>query len=347
MDDVKISREPASSSGKPHTVQSVAEFVSARVVGDSDVEVSRLASIAQAQPGDLVFVQSEKHLAEALASKASAVITREFAANSASNKPLLIASQPRLAFAAAAALLHPPTAYAPSIHPTAVVHPSARIASTASIDAYAVIEANAVVGERTYISAGCYVGGGVIIGEDCEIFPRVVMYPGTTVGKRVIVHAGAVLGSDGFGFVRDEVNGRYVKFPQIGQLIIGDDVEIGANCTIDRGALEKTIIGSGTKLDNLVHVGHNTIIGENIVIAAQTGISGSVTIESGSVIGGQVGIGDHAIVESGVILGSGSGVLSHKTVRGKGVVFWGRPARPLKEYLKSLAVLARLGKKSD
>ncbi len=190
-------------------------------------------------------------------------------------------------------------------------------------------------------------GAGVVIGEDCETYPRVVMYPGTTVGKRVIVHAGAVLGSDGFGFVRDEVNGRYVKFPQIGELIIGDDVEIGANCTIDRGALEKTIIGSGTKLDNLVHVGHNTIIGENIVIAAQTGISGSVTIESGSVIGGQVGIGDHATVESGVILGSGSGVLSHKTVRGKGVVFWGRPARPLKEYLKSLAVLARLGKKSD
>jgi UDP-3-O-[3-hydroxymyristoyl] glucosamine N-acyltransferase len=292
-----------------------------------------------------VFVQSPQYLAEALASQASAVIAGEFAAFSSPSKPLLIASQPRLAFASAASLLHAAPTYPPGIHPDAIVHPSATVAPTASVDAHAVIEARAIVGDRSYISVGCYVGPGVTIGDDCEIYPRVVIYPGTTLGKRVIVHAGAVLGSDGFGFVRDEVHGRYIKFPQIGQLEIGDYVEIGANCTIDRGALDKTVIASGTKLDNLVHIGHNTHVGKNIVIAAQTGLSGSITIEDDVVIGGQVGIGDHATVESGVILGSGSGVLSHKTVRGKGVIFWGRPARPLKEYLKSLAVLARLAKK--
>ncbi len=331
----------------PHTVQSVAEFVSARVVGDGSVEVKRLASIAQAQPGDLVFVESPKHLPVALVSQASAVIAGEFAVSQVSGKPLLIARQPRLAFASAATLLHPPATYEPAIHPTAIVDPSAKVAATASVDAHAVIEANSVIGERSHISAGCYVGAGVVIGEDCDIYPRVVIYPGTTLGKKVIVHAGAVLGSDGFGFVRDEVYGRYIKFPQIGELLIGDYVEIGANCTIDRGALEKTVIGPGTKLDNLVHIGHNTQVGANIVIAAQTGISGSVEIGDGAVVGGQVGIGDHAKIEGGVILGSGSGVLPHKKVHGKGVVFWGRPARPLSEYLKSLAVLARLAKKAD
>ncbi len=190
--------------------------------------------------------------------------------------------------------------------------------------------------EQAYTSAT-----GRVIGDDCDLYPRVVIYPGTTLGRRVVVHAGAVLGSDGFGFVRDEVHGRYQKFPQIGELVIGDYVEIGANCTIDRGALEKTVIGPGTKLDNLVHIGHNTSVGANVVIAAQTGVSGSTKIGDDAVVGGQVGLGDHATIEPGVILGSGSGVLSHKTVRGKGVVFWGRPARPLREYLRGLAVLAR------
>ena len=163
-------------------------------------------------------------------------------------------------------------------------------------------------------------------------------------GNNVIIHAGAVLGADGFGYVRDPESGRYEKFPQLGALIIEDDVEIGANATIDRGALGRTIIRRGVKIDNMVHIGHNVSIGENVVIAAQTGISGSTTIEKDVVIGGQVGIGDHATVEAGAILGSGSGVLSKKIVRGKGTIFWGRPARPLKQYLRELAVVARLAK---
>jgi UDP-3-O-[3-hydroxymyristoyl] glucosamine N-acyltransferase len=153
-----------------------------------------------------------------------------------------------------------------------------------------------------------------------------------------------VLGSEGFGYVRDQVTGRYEQFPQLGRLEIGDEVEIGANCTVDRGALDATVIERGVKLDNMVHIGHNVHLGENVVIAAQTGISGSSSIAKDVVIGGQVGIGDHAIVEEGAILGGQSGVLSKKIIRGKGMLFWGTPARPLKEYLRELAVLARLAK---
>ncbi len=331
----------------PQTLQALAEFTATRLLGNGKLEITGIASIGAAEPGDLIFVQDEKHLEEALSSAASAVIAGDFAASSAGRKPLLIAAHPRLAFARAAALLRPPRTYTPGIHETAVIHGSAQIALNASIDAYVVIDANAVIGQGTHIAAGCYIGEGVVIGDDCDIYPRVVIYPGTTLGRHVIVHAGTVLGSDGFGFVRDEVHGGYQKFPQIGELVIGEHVEIGANCTIDRGALDKTLIGPGTKLDNLVHIGHNTTVGANVVIAAQTGVSGSVKIGDDAVVGGQVGLGDHATIEPGVILGSGSGVLSHKTVRGKGVTFWGRPARPLAEYLKGLAVLSRLTRKGD
>lgn len=329
----------------PQSLQAVAEFIAARLIGDGSIEVSGVASTQSAGPGHLVFAQSEKDFAEALASHATAIIAGNFAANTPASKPLLITPHPRLAFATAASFLHAAPEYPPAIHPTAIIHPSARISPTASIDAYTCIEANAVVGDRTYISTGCYIGAGVVIGDDCEIYPRVVIYAGTTLGRRVIVHAGAVLGSDGFGFVKDEKYGRYVKFPQIGQLVIGDYVEIGANCTIDRGALDRTVIGPGTKLDNMVHIGHNATVGSNVVIAAQTGVSGSSSIGEDCIVGGQVGIADHVTIEPGAILGAQSGIPSNKTIRGRGVVFWGTPARPIKEYLKELAVLARLAKK--
>jgi len=168
---------------------------------------------------------------------------------------------------------------------------------------------------------------------------------GCKFGARVIVHAGAVLGSDGFGYVRDRKTGHYEKFPQVGCLVIEDDVEIGANSTIDRGALDETRICHGAKIDNLVHIGHNCHIGEDVVIAAQTGLSGSIVIEKGVILGGQVGIGEHARIEEGVMLGGQGGVLPNKVLRGKGVAFWGTPAQPLREYLKQLATLARLAKK--
>jgi UDP-3-O-[3-hydroxymyristoyl] glucosamine N-acyltransferase len=213
------------------------------------------------------------------------------------------------------------------------------------VEAYGVVGADAEIGERTRIGAGCAIGRGATIGRECEIYPRVTIYAGTTLGDRVIVHAGAVLGSDGFGYVRDTKSGRYEKFPQVGKLVIEDDVEIGANTTIDRGALDETRIGRGTKIDNLVHIGHNCSLGQNVVIAAQTGLSGSIVIENDVVLGGQVGIGEHARIEEGVMLGGQGGVLPNKVLRGKGVAFWGTPAQPVREYLKQLAALARLGKK--
>jgi len=328
------------------TLQALAEFTASRLIGDGSVTIDKVASIAHAQPGNLVFVESDRYLEEALNSKASAVIAGEFAAGSSGRKPLLISPRPRLAFATAAKLLYPRAKFTPAIHATAIIDQSAKVSPSSSTDAYAVIEANAVIGDRCFIASGCYVGPGVVIGDDCEIYPRVVIYPGTTIGRRVIVHAGAVLGSDGFGFVRDETDGRYVKFPQVGRLVIGDYVEIGANCTIDRGALDETVIGPGTKLDNMVHVGHNCNIGANVVIAAQTGISGSCSVGDDCVLGGQVGMGDHAHIEAGAILGGQSGVLPNKTIRGKGVVFWGTPVKPVREYLKELATLSRLTRKA-
>ena len=227
------------------------------------------------------------------------------------------------------------------MHATAVVSTTVVLGKGVRIDARSVLSEDVQVGEDTSIGAGCAIGEGVQIGSGCEIYPNVTIYPGTTLGDRVIVHAGAVLGSDGFGYVRDRKTGHYEKFPQVGRLVIEDDVEIGANATIDRGALDETRIRRGAKIDNLVHIGHNCQIGEDVVIAAQTGLSGSIVIENGVVLGGQVGIGEHARIGEGVMLGGQGGVLPNKVLRGKGVAFWGTPAQPLRQYLKQLATLAR------
>jgi UDP-3-O-[3-hydroxymyristoyl] glucosamine N-acyltransferase len=333
----------------------IAKDIEARVIGEAGIEIGAVASIASAKAGDLVFVEDEKYLQSAVQSNASAVIAGTFAENTKPSKPLLIAANPRLAFARAAKLLHSQDDHRPGVHPSAIVHPSAGISEDVSIDARAVVHEDVSIGERTWIGAGCTIGKAATIGDDCEIYPNVTIYPGTRIGNRVIVHAGAVLGSDGFGYVRGSEPcgsdtpyrpGRlYEKFPQIGSLIIEDDVEIGANTTIDRGALETTRIGHGTKIDNLVHIGHNCQIGKNVIIAAQAGFSGSIVIEDNVVIGGQVGVGEHARIEEGVLLGGQAGVLPKKILRGKGIALWGTPAKPLREYLKSLAALAKLGKK--
>ncbi len=328
-----------------HSLSSVAQSLQAQLVGDGAVEVSGIASIPQATPEDLVFVEDEKHLRHALESRAAAVIAGPFAKAEPGRKPLLIAEHPKLAFARAAKFLRPQTDRQPGIHSSAVVHASARLGKEATVAERAVIGQQVEIGDRTWIGAGCVIGSNVSIGCDCELYPNVTIYPGARLGDRVIVHAGAVLGSDGFGYVRDQATGHYEKFPQAGRLEIADDVEIGANSTIDRGALEVTRIGRGAKIDNLVHIGHNCQIGENVVIAAQTGLSGSIVVEKDVVLGGQVGIGEHARIQEGVMLGGQGGVLPNKVLRGKGVAFWGTPARPVREYLKQLATLARLTKK--
>jgi UDP-3-O-[3-hydroxymyristoyl] glucosamine N-acyltransferase len=328
------------------SLQQIAEAVEARLQGDGSVEVGGVASIGSASQHDLVFVEEEKYLSRALQCGAGAVVAGEFAAGS-SDKPLLISRHPKLAFARAARFLQEGNRERrnPGVHTTAVVRSAVHLAPGVVVEEHAVIAEDAEIGEGTRIGAGCAIGCGVKIGRECEIYPHVTIYAGTTLGDRVIVHAGAVLGSDGFGYVRDSKSGRYDKFPQVGRLVIEDDVEIGANATIDRGALDETLIGRGTKIDNLVHIGHNCRLGQNVMIAAQTGLSGSIVIEDDVVLGGQVGIGEHARIEEGVMLGGQGGVLPNKVLRGKGVAFWGTPAQPVRQYLKQLAALARLGKK--
>ena len=311
--------------------------------------VERVASVRNATQTSVTFAENEATLREALASAAAAVlVTPQIAKTLLSeakplNKPLLLVAQPRLAFAKASQLLR---AGKPStgVHRTAALASSVKLAEDVSIGAYAILGEDVEIGTRTCIGAGCVLADGVKIGADCTLHPRVAIYSGVELQDRVQVHAGCVLGSDGFGYVRDAETGAYTQFPQQGTLVIEEDVEIGANTTIDRGALEETRIGRGTKLDNLVHIGHNVRVGRNVVMAAQTGISGSSTVGDGAILGGQVGIGEHADVGKGVILGGGAGVLSKKKLRGPGVVFWGRPAQPLRVYLKSLATLAGLAR---
>jgi UDP-3-O-[3-hydroxymyristoyl] glucosamine N-acyltransferase len=332
-----------------HSLREVAERLHARLIPDSvsHQEVNGVASIESAGANDLVFVESAKFLDQALASRAAAIIAGEFAANGTHGKPVLICPEPRLAFARAAAFLSEPREHQLGVHPTAVVHANAKLGLGASVGAHSVIGDGVTIGARTHISNNVSIAARVTIGSGCTIESNVSIYSHSTIGDRVHIHSGAVLGSDGFGFVRENATGRYEKFPQIGSLQIGDEVEIGANCTIDRGALDATVIARGVKLDNLVHIGHNVRIGEDVVIAAQTGISGSSVIGDKCIIGGQVGIADHVTIEPGVILGAQCGVPSGKIIRGAGVVFWGTPARPLRQHLKELAALARAAKAKE
>jgi UDP-3-O-[3-hydroxymyristoyl] glucosamine N-acyltransferase len=331
-------------------LRGLAEKLNCRLIGDGSITVSAVSSLRSANAGSLIFVDDPKYLDAALASSAAAIIANEFAAKAfaaesvtAAAKPLLISAQPRLAFTRAARLLHALAPRTRGIHPSAVVAAST-IGGNVDIGAHAVIGEQVTIGHDTTIAAGCIIGEGVEIGQHCRIDANVTIYSGTTLGNRAVIQSGAVLGSEGFGYVRDEHTGHYEQFPQLGRLIIEDDVEIGANSTIDRGALDETRIRRGTKIDNLVHVGHNVDIGEDVVIAAQTGLSGSAIIENNVIIAGQVGIADHVRIEEGAILGAQSGIPTKKVIRGKGVVFWGTPARPLREYLKELAFLSRSAK---
>jgi UDP-3-O-[3-hydroxymyristoyl] glucosamine N-acyltransferase len=325
------------------TLRHLAEKLACHLLGDGSITVSTISSLQSATSESLIFVEDAQHLDAALHSPAAAVIVGSFPANAAA-KSILISPQPRLTFARAAKLLRDPE-HNHAIHPTAIVPASAEIGKNVAIGAGAILGEHVKVGDETMIGAGSVIGDGAAIGSHCRLDPNVTIYAGTTLGNRVIVQAGSVLGSEGFGYVRDADTGRYEQFPQVGRLLIEDDVEIGANSTIDRGALDETRIRRGTKIDNLVHVGHNVQIGEDVVIAAQTGLSGSAIVEDSVIIGGQVGIADHVRIEAGAILGAQSGIPTKKIIRGKGVVFWGTPARPIKEYLRELAFLARAAKK--
>ena len=327
------------------TVAELAALVGGRVRGDGGVTVARVAELEQAGAGAVAFVEDAKLLPAALRGRAACLLVPEGAGEGedegAADRPVLIeVPRPKLAFARAAEVLHPPKRRAPEIHPTAIVAASARLGADVFVGAYVCVGEGASVGARTQLRAGAKLGDGVRVGPDCVIHPNVFLEDGVTVGARVILHAGVVIGADGFGYVRDGARG-YAKFPQLGTVVIEDDVEIGANTCVDRAALGETRVGAGTKIDNLVQVGHNVQIGARVVIAAQTGISGSTVIEDDAVIGGQVGFGDHARVEAGAVIGSKAGVLPGKIVRA-GTVQWGVPVRPLDEYKRLNAHFGRL-----
>ena len=302
----------------------------------NNLEITGVAALESAGPHDLAFVANRKARSAAELSRAGCLlVTADFPRGRA----VIRVSDPRRGFAQVARRLFPAAPVIAGIHPTAVIAPDAVIARSASIGPHTSIGAGAHIGERTRIGTGCAIGERVQVGDDSVLHAHVTIYDEVTIGRRAVLHSGCVLGADGFGFVRE--GDHYEKFPQMGTVEIGDDVEIGANSTVDRAALGATEIGDGTKLDNMVHIGHNCRIGRHVVIAAQTGLSGGVVVDDNAVIGGQVGIGDKAHIESGAVLGSGCGILTSKIVR-KGQVVWGTPARPLKEHLEQLAYLARL-----
>jgi UDP-3-O-[3-hydroxymyristoyl] glucosamine N-acyltransferase len=319
------------------TASELAEFLGCALEGDGSARISGVASPVFADAEDLVYAEAARNLAAVDRSAARCVLIAPEL--ELPGKTLLRAANPKLAFARAAEWLVPLVPIVYGIHPTALISASARLSAGVAIGPYAVVEDNVKIGEGSQIAAFCYLGRGAQIGEACLLYPRVTLYPGAILENRVILHSGAVIGSDGFGYVAE--NGKHRKFPQVGSVEIHDDVEIGANTTVDRGSLDRTEIGTGVKLDNLVHIAHNVRIGENTVIAAQTGVSGSSVLGSGVVVGGQVGIADHCTVEDGAVLGAQAGIPTGKTIRSRRVV-WGTPARPLEKFKEQYAWFSRL-----
>lgn len=315
------------------TVGQIAEICAGSASGDVARLITGASSLEDAELHDLSFVVGKKAEGKAGKSRAGCLIVPE-SFGIEDSWALIRVADPRAAFAKAITALYPAKARLPGIHPTAIIAPTAMVAPDCSVGAFCVIGHASTIGRGSQLSEGCTIGSGVKLGAGCTLYPRVTIYDTVSIGSRVILHSGCVVGADGFGFILAGV--RYQKFPQIGTVEIGDDVEIGANCCIDRAALGVTRIGEGTKLDNLVHVAHNCIIGKHVLVAAQTGFSGSVIVGDFAVIGGQTGIGEKAVIEPSAIVGGKAGILTSQTVRA-GEPVWGIPARPLRQHLKGLA----------
>jgi UDP-3-O-[3-hydroxymyristoyl] glucosamine N-acyltransferase len=319
-------------------VRELADWLGATFEGDGEKDLSGVAPLESAGGADVAFVASAKAAAQAENSAAGCLLV-PMEWPSPSYRTVIRVAQPRTSFARALNRFYPTAELNPGIHPTAVIGQSVEIGALVSIGPHATVGDGTRIGAATSIGAGTVVGKRVTIGEGSVLHPHVTVYDNVDIGRRVVLHAGVVIGADGFGYVMEE--DRWQKFPQVGRVEIGDHVEIGANSCVDRAAMGATSIGEGTKLDNMVHVGHNCKIGRHVVVAAQTGFSGGVVVEDYAVIGGQVGIGDKARIEARAVLGSGCGVLTSKIVR-SGETVWGTPARPLKQHLEQLANLARL-----
>ncbi|MCW5959607.1 MAG: UDP-3-O-(3-hydroxymyristoyl)glucosamine N-acyltransferase [Pyrinomonadaceae bacterium] len=317
----------------------IAKYLNGSLEGDDSIEISRVSGINSAGPDSVAFAEDPKAFSEVSRTHAGCVIVPENFESSPS-VVLIKVKNPKLAIAQIATVLHPAEDADPGIHSTAVVSESASIGQNVSIGALCFVGDQAMIGDGSIVEAGAFIGKRVKIGQNCRLRSKVVIENDCEIGDRNILHAGVVIGADGFGFVRG--GNCYLKFPQIGKVVLENDVEIGANTCIDRGSLGDTIIGEGTKIDNLVQIAHNVKIGKRVVIAAQTGISGSTIIEDDCVIGGQVGMGDHATVKSGAIIGSQAGVLPGKIVR-EGV-WWGTPVQPLDEYKRQNAMVKGLSR---
>jgi UDP-3-O-[3-hydroxymyristoyl] glucosamine N-acyltransferase len=319
------------------TVKQIADLLGGKIQGEGSREIRDVAGLETAGPDELTYAEGVRALERAATARAGLILVHE--GESIPGQTTLQVAQPKLAFIRAAAALRPAVTPLQGIHSTAVIAPGVELPADATVGPHVVIERDVTLGTGTRLGAGVFLGEGVRIGDHCVLHPHVTLYPGAKIGNRVILHAGVVVGSDGFGYVFAE--GRQNKFPQLGKVIIEDDVEIGSNSTIDRGSLGTTVIGQGTKIDNQCQIAHNVKIGRHCVIAAQVGISGSVDIGDYVVLGGQVGIADHVRLEDHVMIGGAGAVFPGKVIR-KGSAVWGNPVRPLAEYKRLNAYLSRL-----
>jgi UDP-3-O-[3-hydroxymyristoyl] glucosamine N-acyltransferase len=315
-------------------LKELASLLGGALRGDGDLEVHGVAGIHDVKEGEATFLSDHKLLKECIRSKASCVIVRDFIPEL--NKPQVAVKNPSYAFARLLEHFYVKPLQPAGISPMAFVSPHATIGKEVTVHAFAYISDNAIIGDHTVIYPGVFIGNDTVIGMQCVIFPNVTIREKVRIGNRVIIHAGTVIGADGFGYVFED--GKHHKIPQVGGVIIEDSVEIGANVTIDRATTGNTLIGSGTKIDNLVQVGHNVSVGKNSIIVAQVAIGGSTQIGNYVVLGGQVGVADHATIDDGTMVGAKSGVMGHLM---KGI-YSGSPCFPHRDWLKSSALFAKL-----
>jgi UDP-3-O-[3-hydroxymyristoyl] glucosamine N-acyltransferase len=324
------------------TTAEVAALTGGRLVGPADVTVAGVAPLDRAGPGDLSFVASSRYLPYLERSRAAAVLCKpEFADAPGGPAARIVTDDPHQALLAVLPRLHPEPPFERGVHPTAVIGAGARWDEPVAIGPHAVLGRDVRLGRGVRIGAACVLGDGVRIGDDAVLHPQVVCYPGTVIGDRVILHAGVRLGSDGFGYVPGDGAAGHRKIPHVGRCVVGNDVEIGANSTVDRGSVDDTVIGDGTKIDNLVQVAHNVRIGARCLIMAQVGISGSCVIEDDCILAGQVGLAGHLTLGRGVRIGAQSGVDQSFP---PGTTVFGYPARERREAFRALAAMNRLAR---
>ena len=319
----------------PYTAAQIAELLQGQVLGDGTATLSGFAPATTAKPGDLTFAENAAYFSRAEQSAASAVLVDEDFGPS--NKIIVRVANARIGFAKAMALFFPEPTFSPGIHPSSVVAASAKIDPTAHIGPHCYIGENVQIGARSVLQGSDHISNDSVIDEDVCLLPRVTLYPRTQLGKRVRIHAGSVIGADGFGYVLD--GGIHRKVPQIGNVVVHDDVEIGANVTIDRGALGPTVIGKGTKIDNLVQIAHNVVIGEHCLVVAQTGIAGSTKLGHYVTLAGQVGIAGHLKIGHKVVVVAQSGVMHDIP---KGEKWFGSPAQPDRQWKRQILALQQL-----